>query len=428
MKLKRYIISLLLIVIGVPLFATPLDFNRYFIEAARIAQMSVVNIIIYNREKNNDGEILKRAAYASGTIISADGVIVTNYHVVQKGNYFQVVNCDGMVFELEKFTGGDYILADPKTDLAIIRVSNPEGMKLNPARFSDSNELSQGEWVLAIGNPYGLKQSITGGIVSSTGRDNIGFTDIEDFIQTDVPINPGNSGGPLVDLNGNLVGINTAISTVSGGFQGISFAIPSNIVREVCRELLNYGRVRRGWLGFLAEESRAGKDQLVVVKSVIRDSPADMAGLISGDIIREIDGKRIRTLCALIKNVGNRSVGTRINITVSRDGKLHDIKLLLRERNEYTKIRAVLRDLFNKYGIEIDENSEKDDIIVSFVSPSIIWIDLKRGDSIISLNGKKVFSLDNFISIYNRSGQRINTLEINRDSRMFILELKDKDR
>ena len=360
--------------------------------------------------------------------ISNEGVIVTNYHVVQKGNYFQVVNCDGIIFELEKFNNGEYVIADPKTDIAVIKISNPESVKLNPIRFSDSNKLSQGEWVLAIGSPYGLKQSITGGIVSSTGRDNIGFADIEDFIQTDVPINPGNSGGPLVDLQGNMVGINTAISTLSGGYQGISFAIPSNIVGEVCRELLKYGRVRRGWLGFLAEESRAGRDNTVVVKSVIRGSPAETAGLLSGDIIKDIDGENIKTLGTLIKNVGNRPVGTRINITVSRDGKLHDIKLLLRERKEYTKIRKGLQDLFNKYGIEIDENSEKDDVIVYSVSPRTFWFDLKRGDILISLNGKKVFSLDDFISIYNRSGQRINRLEIYRDSRIFSVELSDNGR
>jgi serine protease Do len=169
-------------------------------------------------------------------------------------------------------------LADLKTDIALLKIDNTEKEIFPTVRFAPSGNLQEGEWVLAIGNPYGLRQSITSGIISSTGRDNVGFVDIEDFIQSDVPINPGNSGGPLVNLYGEMVGMNTAIRTVTGGYQGISFAIPSRIVEHVADELISHGRVRRGWLGFLAREKRqAGKGITteVEITSIIKDSPAE---------------------------------------------------------------------------------------------------------------------------------------------------------
>ena len=415
---------LLFFVFSAGLYADPDGFNRYFINAAGKAKNSVVNIVIYDRGNHGDRDGLKKKAYASGTVISESGIVVTNYHVIIKGNYFQATNNDGTVFEPEKFNNGSYFLSDPKTDIALIKLGNPEKGNLEPISFADSATLLPGEWVIAIGNPYGLRQTITSGIVSYTGRDNIGFTDIEDFIQSDAPINPGNSGGPMVNLKGEMVGINTAISTVSGGYQGISFAIPSNIVRQVSRELLDYGRVRRGWLGFIAREKKSGrgKNGYIVVESVIKSSPAEAAGLKRGDVLREIDSVRIATLGGLIKSVGKKEVGSSLRIKISRDGILHDFKLVLREQQEYKKLRKELDVLFNRYGLEISENSDRKDVIVSYVSPRSLAYDIHKGDIIISLNDGKVFCIDDVIRVFTRSNREIHTMKVYRDSGIYSIE------
>jgi serine protease Do len=406
------------------LAAAPDDFNTRFINAARKAKNSVVNIVIYESNPADARQSLKKKAYASGTIISESGIVVTNYHVIIKGNYFQAVNSDGVTFELEKFEHGGYFLSDPKTDIALIKLSNTERIRLSPIDFADSSALQQGEWVIAIGNPYGLRQSITSGIVSYTGRDDIGFTDIEDFIQTDVPINPGNSGGPLVNLHGRMVGINTAISTVSGGYQGISFAIPSGIVQQVSRELLNHGRVRRGWLGFIAREKKtaSGKITGIVVDSVIKGSPAEAAGLKRGDLIREMDSTSMTSLSGLIRVVSSKAVGAPLFIRISRDGVLKDYTLILREKKEYRALRSQLDALFNRYGIEIDENSDRKDVIVSYVSPRGLAYDLRRGDIIISLNGVNIFSLDDFARAFSMASRVIREMRVYRDSAIHTIE------
>ncbi|OHD63774.1 MAG: hypothetical protein A2176_14675 [Spirochaetes bacterium RBG_13_51_14] len=403
--------------------AAPDDFNARFIYAAGSVKNSVVSISIYEKK---DGETnYSKVAYGSGTIIE-DGYIVTNYHVVMKGEYYQVLFNDGNNLELERFKNGRYFLADPKTDIALLKIRNAQRFPLRPVAFENSNRLSEGEWVLAIGNPYGLRQTITSGIVSSKGRDNIGFADIEDFIQTDASINPGNSGGPLINLNGRLVGINTAIRSESGGFQGISFAIPSNLVKQVYRELILHGRVRRGWIGFLVKEKRAesGKDGgYLAIISVIKNSPAESAGLRAGDVIREVDGEKITTLGSLIRAVGNKPVGSRIDISVSRDRRIENARLTLRERRVYKKIRKGMNLLFMHYGIEIDENSETGGVVISYVSPKSILYNLKKGDVILSVNGREVSSLDAFMRIFDRHGRRLARMTVNRDSRVLNIDL-----
>ncbi|HNW27213.1 MAG TPA: trypsin-like peptidase domain-containing protein [Spirochaetota bacterium] len=403
------------------------DFNAACINAADSVRKSVVSISIYEKKENGKNGNYRKVAYGSGTIID-DGYVVTNYHVVMKGDYFQVLFNDGVQLELEKFQNGKYYLADQKTDIALLKIRSFENTSLRPVVFADSNRLSGGEWVLAIGNPYGLRQTITSGIVSSKGRDNIGFADIEDFIQTDVSINPGNSGGPLINLEGKLVGINTAIRSDSGGFQGISFAIPSNLVKQVCRELIRHGRVRRGWIGFLVKEEHRGLEKeggYLKIISVIRNSPAESAGLLPGDIIRKVDGERITTLGSLIRSVGNKPVGTSIDILLARDGHVKHVSLVLRERMVYKKIRNGMNKLFMRYGIEIDENSQTGGVIISDVSPKSIVYNLQKGDIILSVDGKRVNSLDSFIRIFYQGGSRIGTMTVSRDSRVFDIQLNE---
>ncbi len=277
--------------------------NRTFIAAAERARPSVVNISVYLSEGTGPGKTYKKTADGTGTIITTAGHIVTNCHVVEKGDYYRAVLFNNRTVELERINGNGYYYADFKTDIAVLKIVNSGDEKyFRPVTFDDQEGLREGEWVLAIGNPYGLRQSITGGIVSSTGRNNIGFADIEDFIQSDVSINPGNSGGPLINLKGEMVGLNSAIRTVSGGFQGISFAIPVSIVRHVSSELIRYGKVRRGWLGIIAKEVPSATDSntdSVEIMSVVKNSPAQSAGLKAGDIIRTIDGNHVMSLNSL---------------------------------------------------------------------------------------------------------------------------------
>jgi len=422
------IISLALVLIAVmPASAAPDDFNAPFIQAAGSVKYSVVSISIYEKKEGGKNGNYSKVAYGSGTIING-GYIATNYHVVRKGDYYQVLFNDGILLELERFQNGKYYLADPKTDIALLKIKDADRLPLKPVTFEDSNQLSEGEWVLAIGSPYGLRQTITGGIVSSKGRDNIGFADIEDFIQTDVPINPGNSGGPLINLAGKLVGINTAIRSESGGFQGISFAIPSNLVKQVCQELVRHGRVRRGWIGFLVKEKRSGigkEESSLKIISVIKNSPAESAGLFDGDIIRSVDGERITTLGSLIRSVGNKPVGSTVDITVAREGRLENVRLVLRERTVYKKIRKGMDRLFELYGIEIDENSQTGGVVISYISPKSVVYNLKKGDVILSVDGKDISSIDSLLHIFDRHGYRFNKITVNRESRVLDITMRD---
>jgi S1-C subfamily serine protease len=427
MKIKVFIFFFLIPLIT---YANSSEFNRYFINASGTAKPSVVNISAYEKKGRDTGGKLVRVSYGTGTVISKHGFIVTNYHVVKKGDFFRAVCSDGKTYEMQLFDNGRYYISDNKTDIAVLKLDNRDGTVFTPIKFGDSNLLNEGEWVLAIGNPYGLKQSITAGIVSSKGRDNIGFTDIEDFIQTDVSINPGNSGGPLINLKGEMVGINTAIRSGSGGFQGISFAIPSNIVRQVCTELTEFGRVRRGWLGLIARErdfSHNSDKKIVEIVSVIRNSPSDTAGIRQGDVIKEIAGKKIESLGALTKLIGNMSIGSKLHITVSRKGKINDIILILREKDEYERMRNDLYYLFRSYGIEVDEDSISGRIVVSYISPGSPYREMEQGDIRISVNSRKTESIDEFLEQFRRSGRKIDTVEVMRDSGIYELNFRSID-
>ena len=420
---------LALLVWTAKLDGAPADINRQFINAARTTKPSVVNIIIYKKSMVQGRPRYTKAAYGSGTIISRDGYLVTNYHLVKKGNFHQIILNDGQEYEARPFRNGKHYLADEKTDLALMKIDDSGG-DFTPMEFGDSDTLADGEWVIAIGNPYGLRQSITSGIVSYRGRSNIGFADIEDFIQTDVPINPGNSGGPLINLQGKLVGINTAIRTVSGGYQGISFAIPSNIVKTIAYDLMRNGRVRRGWIGFIAQERKIytrGEHSIIEVISVVKNSPAETAGIKRNDIIRSINGKRITSLGELVSTVSNKPVGSKLHITASRDGELRDFSLLLREKQFYRRMQRQISTLFARYGIELDENAQTGEVIISYLSPirKGFQYGLKRGDIIAALNGTRIGSLDGFLRVFDRGRSDISDIDILRNGNQITIEFFD---
>ena len=418
---KTFLILINLFIAGI-LSGEPVSFNEYFIQASTVVKPSVVNIIAYRKTIKNGKVRLSRVSYGTGTIISSGGYIVTNYHVVKKGEYFRIICSDGSGYEIKKFKDGSHFRADLKTDLAVLRIDALPDSSFVPISFADSNRLNEGEWVIAIGNPYGLKQSITAGIVSSKGRDNIGFSDIEDFIQTDVSINPGNSGGPLVNLHGELVGINTAIRSASGGFQGISFAIPSNIVRQVCQDLIAYGRVRRGWLGFIAREKSSSlkRDRKIIeIVAVIKGSPSYIAGIRQGDIVKEIDGCEIESLGSLTKTVGSRKIGSKINLSLARDGKIITVRMVLREKEEYVRMQGDLDEMFRSYGIEFDEDAESGRVVVTYIVPGKTYPDIEQGDSISGINGERIRTIDDFIESYRDSKQEIKTLDVTRHSGIY---------
>ena len=420
---KYFALPVLFYLCASGLKANPEEFNQYFIQAARKAMPSVVNIIVYNKEPEKDGYIYRKMAEATGTIISADGFLVTNYHVVSKGNYYQIVTYNGRKYEAMPVDDVNFFLADIKTDLALLKIENSAGNPFIPLKVSTEN-IREGEWVMAIGNPYGLNQSITSGIISSTGRDNIGFADIEDFIQSDASINPGSSGGPLINLKGEMVGINTAIRTVSGGYQGISFSIPSRMVNYVVEELKRYGRVRRGWIGLFAREKpQAGsKEPTVVVEisSIIKNSPADRSGLLEGDIIQEADGFPVTSLGRLVAIIGGKPVGSSVNLRVARDGHIRDHVLPLREKEVSKRMRDGAQDLFVAYGIEIDENVASRGVVISYVAPQCAF-DVAPGDSIVSINGKAIDGLDELIRIFYNFGKVIEKMEVSRENIIFEL-------
>jgi len=423
--MKKTVILLFLFLGTVNLWSNPQNFNKYFIDASGKVKPSVVNIIAYTRKISRGKYTFIKNAYGTGTIISSNGFVVTNNHLVKGSNYFQVIDYQGNRFDFQKFSENRNYLSDLKTDLALLKIYS-ESKRFQPIKFSDSSTLVEGEWVLAIGNPYGLKQSITAGIVSSKGRDNIGFTDIEDFIQTDVSINPGNSGGPLVNLYGEMVGINTAIRSESGGFQGISFSIPSNIVRKVCSDLIKYGRVKRGWLGFIAAEKKVRNGRAgnyIEIISVIKNSPAYRGGILSGDIIKKIDGEKIHGLGALIRLIGNKEINSNTQILISRNGTLKNISFVLREKKEYFNINKDLEYLFKRYGIEVDINSLENGVVLTYISPHSPFYQLKRGDVVYEINGYRINGIENFFRLLKNDTDQNMLIRFIRESGKYEIQI-----
>jgi serine protease Do len=264
----------------------------------------------------------------SGVIVSPDGYVVTNSHVVGE-NVREIT----IALPDKREIHGTVVGTDPATDIALLKI---DVAGLPVVRWGDSSRLRVGEWVLAIGSPFQLSQTVTAGIVSATGRANVGFADYEDFIQTDAAINPGNSGGALISSRGELVGINTGIFSQSGGYQGIGFAVPSNLARRVVDDLMKYGQVRRGSIGYLqvenltaqlAQEVGAKTTSGALVSRMIRDSEAYDAGLRPGDVIVGFNGRPIEDASQFSRMVADAKIGTTAALTVLRTGRAFEVKI-----------------------------------------------------------------------------------------------------
>jgi serine protease Do len=266
----------------------------------------------------------------TGVVISEDGYIVTNNHVVRGATELTVRLSDGREFT------GEVIGQDDKTDIAVIKIN---ASNLMAAPLGDSDAMQVGEWVLAMGSPFGLDQTVTSGIISAKGRANVGITDYEDFIQTDAAINPGNSGGPLINMQGEVVGINTAIASRNGNYMGVGFAIPSNMVKTVANSLMKDGKVTRGWLGAAIQDLNEGlassfnydSTEGVLIGDIVPDSPAAKAGLKSGDIVTKLGGKPMLSAQQLRNTVAATAPKTSVEMTVFRDGKMTTLNVVVGE-------------------------------------------------------------------------------------------------
>jgi serine protease Do len=343
----------------------------------------------------------------TGVIVSTDGYILTNNHVVDGADDIAVTLSDDRTYDA-KVVG-----TDAKTDLAVVKIQTGD---LMAAELGDSDGIHVGEWVLALGNPFGLSQTVTAGIVSAKGRANVGIADYEDFIQTDAAINPGNSGGPLVSLDGKVIGITTAIATRSGGYQGVGFAIPTNMAKTIMGDIISGGKVVRGWIGAaiqnltqdLAKSFNYQKTNGVLVGDVTKNGPADKAGLQSGDIIVEYDGKRVSDMNQLRNSVAATKPGTEVQIEIVRDGrrltktvKIGELETqgVIAAGHESTAdlgfaVQTLTPDLAARFGLETDEQG----VVVTGVDPGSLAdrAGIRVKDVIVSVGGDPITDLSSF--------------------------------
>ncbi len=267
----------------------------------------------------------------SGVIVSEQGLILTNNHVVASADQIEVALADGRKLV------ATVVGTDPETDLAVLRV---EADKLPSITFSANDKLAVGDVVLAIGNPFGVGQTVTQGIVSALGRSHLGINTYENFIQTDASINPGNSGGALIDADGNLVGINSAIYSRSGGSMGIGFAIPASLAKQVMEQIATHGSVVRGWVGIeaqdvtdeLAESFKLAESKGALISGVLRDSPADRAGLKAGDILMKIGGKPVADAENMLNLIAALKPNEKVTLAIVRNGENKNVEVVIGRR------------------------------------------------------------------------------------------------
>lgn len=348
----------------------------------------------------------KQASLGSGVIVDRDGYILTNNHVVKDADEIKIKLSDKREFK------GKVVGTDPKTDLAVVKI---EAHNLPVLKLGDSDRMKVGDTVLAVGTPFGLNQTVTSGIVSAVGRADVGIADYEDFIQTDAAINPGNSGGALANIHGELIGINTAIFSTSGGYQGIGFAIPSNMARTVMDSLVKNGKVVRGWLGVsiqpvtadLAKQFGLKDETGVLVGDVTEDSPADKAGIKRGDVIVQYNGNQISDPAMLRNRVAATAPATEVSVHLMRDGKPHTVKATIGELPVSLQkmgkafdniLKGVqVQDLTPEIKKELNLPQHVKGIIVTNVEAGTpVESVLTRGDVILQVNKKKIDSLKDY--------------------------------
>lgn len=351
----------------------------------------------------------------SGFIVSKDGYILTNNHVVGQADKVIVKMHDGRELEA-KIVG-----KDPKSDVAVIKI---DGDDFPHIKMGDSDKLEVGEWVVAVGNPFGLSQSITAGIVSAKGRNSVGITDYENFIQTDAAINPGNSGGPLVDLDSKVVGMNTAIFSRDGGYMGIGFAIPINMAKSIMDQLISKGKVTRGFLGIIIQEItpdlasmfKLDSKKGILISQVTPDSPAEKSGLKQGDIIVELEGKPVSNVSSFRNKVAMFEPGSEKEITVIRNGnkKTLNVKIgtqsgqfsAIMDDSEILekigfKAQNLDKEIAERFGYQVDSG-----VLITEVLPGTpaSQAGLRPGNLVVEINKEKVSNVNKLKDILRKSG------------------------
>lgn len=374
----------------------------------------------------------------SGFIISPDGYILTNNHVVGEADKVLVKLLDGREFEAKT------IGTDPPTDVAVIKI---EAKNLPVLPLGDSDRLEVGEWVLALGNPFGLSHTLTAGIVSALGRSSVGISDYEDYIQTDAAINPGNSGGPLIDLEGKVVGINTAIYSRSGGYMGIGFAIPINMAQNIYNQLIDHGSVTRGYLGItiqdltpeLARSFGLADATGVLIAQVMPDTPAEKAGLKQGDVIVKFNGEPVEGFAPFRNKVALTQPGTKVEITVIRDGKEKTFAVTIEKLPAEEQAAASPPDTLDKLGLTVttltkelaDQYGYTDEkgVVVTQVDPdsAAARAGFKPGVLITEANRKAIANIKDFKQAVEENGDKPLLLFIkdSRGARYVALDVKE---
>ena len=373
-------------------------------------------------DSQGGGQQQKFMALGSGVIIdAAKGYVVTNNHVVDNANSIKVQLSDGRKFDA-KVVG-----KDPRSDIALIQIQDPKN--LTAIKIADSDALRVGDYTVAIGNPFGLGETVTSGIVSALGRSGLNAENYENFIQTDAAINRGNSGGALVNLNGELIGINTAILAPDGGNIGIGFAIPSNMVKNLTAQMVQYGQVKRGELGILGTElnSELAKAMKVdaqrgaFVSQVMPNSSAAKAGIKAGDVITSLNGKPISSFAALRAEVGSMPIGSKVTLGLLRDGKPVNVSLELQQSSQNQVDSSTIFSGIE--GAEMSNKGADKGVVVNNVkanSPAA-RIGLKKGDVIMGANQQPVKNIAELRKILD-SKPSVLALNIQRgDTSIYLL-------
>ena len=368
----------------------------------------------------------RERSLGSGVLVSADGVVITNSHVVEGAQDIKVTLAD------RREVTGKLIGADPKTDLAILKLP---GKDFPVLALGDSSRVDVAQVVLAVGNPFGLSQTVTMGIVSAVGRANLGIADYEDFIQTDAAINPGNSGGALVNAGGELIGINTAIFSQSGGYQGIGFAVPVHMARQVMEQFVSRGAVTRGHLGVAVQEVTPTiarglgipEARGILVSDVVPAGPAAKAGLQRGDVIMAVDGKPVNDVGHFRNLIAGLPPSTRVKLTILRGGREQAVEVTVGELSERGQASAPAKDRPDRLGVSaVDVTPEvarklglppgTQGAVVVEVLPGGLAAesDLRPGDAVVEVNRKPVRSVRDFARAAEEARDKDLVILVNR--------------
>jgi len=379
------------------------------------------------RQQQQQPKTRKQQGLGSGFIISKDGYILTNNHVVENADKITVFTSDEQEYK------GELIGADPQSDVALVKIKADKDLSVLP--LGDSDQLEVGEWVIAIGNPFGLTQTVTAGVVSAKGRNRVGLNDYENFIQTDAAINPGNSGGPLLNGKGEVVGINSALYSRTGGYMGIGFAIPINMVKSIENQLHNNGTVTRGWLGVviqdvtkdLAETFGLKEAKGILVSEVQKDSPADKAGIENGDVLMNLDGKELKDVTDLRNRVAMIPPGTKADLEVIRDGQKKHISVEIGKQPESfgQKQTTTPSQLFDQFGLSLQNlTSELAERFGYEKGQGVIISDVKAGSPAEDAGLKAGFLVEEINKIPVKSiDEAVKALEKSKNSNRTLLRI-----